>query len=112
MLKRKTDFDFLEQELKENGKIKKFEEEFSKILGRVLIDFGEIPSELEDSVLNGKSKDDLFIFNCSFDFYDTTLGIALEKETLKIASDLWITEQVVGAERPAKEWIEFLFECW
>lgn len=107
MLKDEKAFDILEQDLREKGNIQKFENECGKILGRVLIDFGEIPSDLEESVLGNNKREDLFIFNCSFDFYDTILGIAIKKGTLELASGLWITEQKEGAEAPAKDWIDF-----
>lgn len=107
MLQKEEEFNILEKDLRQKGKIKKFEEQCGKILGRVLIDFGEIPINLEEDILNGKKKEDLFIFNCSFDFYDSVIGVALKKETLEFASGIWITEQVDGAEAPAKDWIDF-----
>lgn len=107
MLQREIEFNILEEDLRKNGKIKKFEDQCGKILGRVLIDFGDIPFDLEETILNENKKEDLFIFNCSFDFYDSILGLALKKGTLEFASGIWITEQVDGAEKPTKDWIDF-----
>lgn len=100
-------FQGIELVLKENGEIKKFEEENGKILGRVMITLGDIPQELKEEVLKDSEEEDLYIFNCSFDFYNSVLGIALNKENLELVSGLWITEQKEGAEKPAQDWIDF-----
>lgn len=107
MLLRKNEFDTLEKELRKTGKIREFERKYGKILGRVLIDIGELPSDMEEDVLKDRKKEELFIFNCSFDFYDAALGIALERKTLKVASGMWITEQIDEAELPSEDWINF-----
>ncbi|MDY6065330.1 MAG: hypothetical protein SPI59_03260 [Finegoldia sp.] len=52
----------------------------------------------------------MLIFNCSFDFYNSILGVALYRENLKFASGLWITEQVEGSDKPSKDWTEFFIK--
>lgn len=102
-----SSFKRLEDSLIEQGKIEKFEKESGKILGRVMITIGSIPDDIKEDVLRDNEEDDLIIFNCSFDFYNSTLGIALYKKDLKLASRIWITEQEEGAEKPSQDWIEF-----
>lgn len=102
-----SSFKRLEESLTEQGKIEKFEKESGKILGRVMITIGSIPDDIREDVLRDNEEDDLIIFNCSFDFYNSTLGIALYKKDLKLASRIWITEQEEGAEKPSQDWIEF-----
>ena len=102
-----SSFKRLEDSLIEQGKIEKFEKESGKILGRVMITIGSIPNKIKEDVLRDNEEDDLIIFNCSFDFYNSTLGIALYKKDLKLASRIWITEQEEGAEKPSQDWIEF-----
>lgn len=102
-----SSFKRLEESLIEQGKIEKFEKESGKILGRVMITIGSIPDDIKEDVLRDNEEDDLIIFNCSFDFYNSTLGIALYKKDLKLASRIWITEQEERAEKPSQDWIEF-----
>lgn len=87
-----SSFKRLEDSLIEQGKIEKFEKESGKILGRVMITIGSIPDDIKEDVLRDNEEDDLIIFNCSFDFYNSTLGIALYKKDFKLASRIWITE--------------------
>lgn len=100
-------FKILEKGLTEEGKIEKFEKESGKILGRAMITLGDIPSDLKEEVLKDNKLEDLYIFNCSFDFYDSILGVALYKENLEIASGVWATEQVDDATPPSEGWIKF-----
>lgn len=100
-------FEILEKGLTEEGKIEKFEKESGKILGRAMITLGDIPSDLKEEVLKDNKLEDLYIFNCSFDFYDSILGVALYKENLEIASGVWETEQVDDATPPSEDWIKF-----
>lgn len=102
-----SSFKRLEESLIEQGKIEKFEKESGKILGRVMITIGSIHDDIKEDVLRDNEEDDLIIFNCSFDFYNSTLGIALYRKDLKLASRIWITEQEEGAEKPSQDWIEF-----
>ena len=107
MLIDSSSFKRLEESLIEQGKIEKFEKESGKILGRVMITIGNIPDDIKEDILIDNEEDDLIIFNCSFDFYKSILGIALYKKDLKLASRIWITEQEDGAEEPSQDWIEF-----
>ena len=100
-------FKTLEESLIKQGKIEKFEKESGKILGRVMITLGSIPNDIKGDILKDNKEDDLIIFNCSFDFYDSILGIAFYKKDFKLASGIWITEQEDGAEAPSQDWIEF-----
>ncbi len=100
-------FEILEKGLTEEGKIEKFEKESGKILGRAMITLGDIPSDLKEEVLKDNKLEDLYIFNCSFDFYDSILGVALYKENLEITSGVWATEQVDDATPPSEDWIKF-----
>lgn len=100
-------FEILEKGLTEEGKIEKFEKESGKILGRAMITLGDIPSDLKVEVLKDNKLEDLYIFNCSFDFYDSILGVALYKENLEITSGVWATEQVDDATPPSEDWIKF-----
>ena len=102
-----SSFKILEESLIEQGAIEEFEKESGKILGRVMITLGNIPNDIKDDVLKDSKEDDLIIFNCSFDFYDSTLGVALYDKDLKLASGIWIIEQEEGAESPSQDWIEF-----
>lgn len=97
-------FERIEKELHEKGKIEEFEKENGKIKGRMMITLGNIPDDLEIEL-----KSDCFVFIGSFDFYDASVGIAIDKETKELASALWITPQVDDAEQPSDDWIEFFF---
>lgn len=103
-------FERLEEILKEQGKIDKFEEDSGKILGRLMITLGDIPNDIKDEILKSNREEDLYIFNCSFDFYDSFLGVALYKKNLELASGIWITEQKDNAEAPSKDWIDFFIK--
>ena len=100
-------FEILEKGLTEEGKIEKFEKESGKILGRAMITLGDIPSDLKEEVLKDNKLEDLYIFNCSFDFYDSILSVALYRKNLEIASGVWATEQVDDATPPSEDWIKF-----
>ena len=100
-------FNELEEILREKGELEKFERESGKILGRVMITIGEVPEELKCEVLKDYNEKDVYVFNCSFDFYNSYLGLVLEKQTLKPVSSIWITEQIKGSDVPSQEWVEF-----
>ena len=100
-------FNDLEVTLREKGEIERFEKESGEILGRAMITFGEVPEELKNEVLKDYNEEDVCVFNCSFDFFDFYLGAALDKQSLKFVSNVWVTEQVEGAGKANREWIEF-----
>lgn len=107
MLDDENKFKEVESFLIKRGTIKAFEEENGKITGRMMITLTEIPSELDVHIEESKS---LHAFKCSFDFYDSSLGIALYTNTLEIACGMWVTPQVDGADEPSQEWCEFFIE--
>ena len=107
MLIEGMEFNELEVFLKEEGEIETFEKESGKILGRAMITFGEVPKELKNDVLKDCDEEDVYVFNCSFDFLDFYLGAALDKQSLKFVSNVWVTEQVEGASKGDQDWIEF-----
>lgn len=100
-------FNELETFLREKGKLEEFEKESGKILGRAMITLGKVPEELKCEVLKDYSEKDVYVFNCSFDFYDSYLGLALEKQSSQPISNIWITEQLEGSDKPSQDWIEF-----
>ena len=107
MLANEEQFALVEKMLTDNGTIDKFERESGKIKGRMMITVVDIPEELD---IKSENKNMLFGFDCSFDFYDCSIGIALHTDTKEVAGGLWITPQVEDAEPPAREWIEFFIK--
>ncbi|MHA3066820.1 hypothetical protein [Lacticaseibacillus saniviri] len=104
MLIDKKAFDTVTGALKEQGVIRDFEAQNGKITGHMMITIGEIPEDLTVKLdPNRKS----YIFIGSFDFYDATVGLAIYLDKFEIASGVWSTPQVVNAESPTREWIEF-----
>lgn len=98
-------FNTVEQKLIENGTISDFEKNNGKIKGRMMITTAAIPDNITI-----ENTDSLFAFECSFDFYDSIIGIAIYVNTLRVASPLWVTPQIENAEEPAKEWVEFFLQ--
>lgn len=104
MLLDKDKFGTMENLLRENGTLEKYGKMHGEIIGRMMITLTEIPEELDIQIEDGRS---VYAFACSFDFYDTSLGIALYTDTLTVASPLWCTPQSAEAETPNEEWTEF-----
>ena len=100
-------FNDVEVLLRERGELDKFEKESGEILGRAMITFGEVPEDLKEDVLKDHDEEDVDVFNCSFDFFDSYLGMALDKQTMRPVGKIWGTEQVEGSEQPDQVWIEF-----
>ena len=50
------------------------------------------------------------VFIGTFDFYDSSVGIVINTETMQVKSGLWITKETEDAEAPSKEWCEFFVE--
>lgn len=100
-------FNDVEVLLRERGELEKFEKESGEILGRAMVTFGEVPEDLKGDVLKGYNKEDVYVFNCSFDFFDSYLGIAMDKRSLRPVGNIWTTEQMEGSDKPTQDWIEF-----
>lgn len=105
MLSNLKAFQDVERMLVEDGTIAAFEEENGPITGRMLIDEGQVPSTLADQVdLSGES---VRVFRGSFDFYNSTVGIALDVKTKKPVSGVWEEEQKLAAYQVPEEWIRY-----
>ncbi|MBR2790610.1 MAG: hypothetical protein IKD70_08400 [Eggerthellaceae bacterium] len=97
-------FQEVEQMLVENGTIAAFEAENGPITGRMLIELGQVPSTLADQVdLSG----DVVVFRGSFDFYNSTVGVAMDVKTKKAKSGVWEEEQKLGAYQVPEEWVRY-----
>ena len=97
----------LESVLKDKGVIERFEKENGKIIGRMMIIPGDVPEDLKGQVNLG---DDDTVFIGTFDFYDCSVGMAINTKTMQAKSGLWITEHSKSAEPPSEEWCEFFIE--
>ena len=107
MLVNTKQFAVVEKALTDNGALERFEKENGKIKGRMMITVIDIPEEIPVTVKGKKSP---VGFDCSFDFYDSSIGLALYTDTKEAASGFWVTQQVQGAEQPSQEWIEFFIK--
>lgn len=107
MLIDKEMFDVVETMLIQQGKIAAFEAENGKVLGRMMITRAAVPEGIEIRTASGKTPQ---AFEASFDFYDSTVGLALFTDTKEAASGIWVTPQKDGADPPANDWIEFFVE--
>lgn len=107
MLADREQFAVVEKALTDNGVLEKFEQENGKIRGRMMITVVDIPEQINNAAKRTKS---LVGFDCSFDFYDSSIGIALYTDTKEAVGDLWITPQMKGAEPPSREWVEFFIK--
>lgn len=103
----KEKFDFVENTLVKNGTIDRFESDNGKITGRMMITLTEIPEEILSADLRNKQ---CHAFECSFDFYDASLGVALDTKSLECLTGIWITQQSDNAILPNKEWQDFFIE--
>ena len=97
-------FPYLEEYLKKNGTIDRFEQEYGKIKGRMMITLCDIPEEYITLQIDGEQP---YGFEASFDFYDSTVAFIFYPASKTIGSGLWVTPQKEGAESPSKEWIDF-----
>ena len=78
MLADKEMFFKIENILREQGVLEKFEEDNGKITGHMMITMTEIPPELGID----KVSDNMRAFCASFDFYDMIIGIAFDLNTM------------------------------
>lgn len=99
-------FNIVEQLLSKNGTIEEFENKNGKITGRMMITLTDIPEDIEID----KNKKSIYAFECSFDFYDVSIGVVLDTKELKALSPIWATEQVPNAEHPDSMWIDFFLK--
>ena len=99
-------FKIVEQLLLKNGTIEDFENENGKIIGRMMITLTDIPENIEID----KNKKSIYAFECSFDFYDVSIGVVLDTKELKVLSPIWTTEQVPNAVQPDSLWIDFFLK--
>lgn len=79
MLVDKEMFNLVENALREQGVIGKFEAENGEITGHMMITMMEIPSELSMDITD----DNVKAFCASFDFFDMMIGIAVDLSTMK-----------------------------
>ena len=100
-------FDTVEAMLRENGSIERFENECGEIKGRMMITMTDIPEGIDVEEHDGKTP---VAFEASFDFYDSTVGLAIYTADRKLATGLWVTPQEDGAEAPAEDWVEFFIK--
>ncbi len=49
----------------------------------------------------------MFAFEGSFDFYEASIGLAIDVITHDVYGGIWVTPQIEGAEAPDRSWIEF-----
>ena len=97
-------FQIVEDALRENGSIARFEKEQGKIKGRMMVTLCDIPEEY----LTTRVEDEqAYGFEASFDFYDATVAFALYPKSKTVGSGVWVTPQIEGAVTPSREWIEF-----
>ena len=100
-------FDTVEAMLRENGSFERFENECGEIKGRMMITMTDIPEGIEIEEHDGKIP---VAFEASFDFYNSTVGLAIYTADRKLATGLWVTPQEEGAEAPAEDWVEFFIK--
>lgn len=100
-------FDTVEAMLRENGSIERFENECGEIKGRMMITITDIPEGIDVEAHDGKIP---VAFEASFDFYDSTVGLAIYTTDRKLATGLWVTPQKDGAEAPTEDWVEFFIK--
>lgn len=107
MLIDKELFETVEEQLIQNGKLKDFESEYGKVKGRMMITRTSIPDGVNIKIIPHKIPQ---AFEASFDFYDSTIGLALYTDIKEVATGLWVTPQTDNADPPAQEWIEFFVQ--
>lgn len=105
MLTNAEAFANIEAILTKNGTIARFEEENGPITGRMMVDLGQVPSTLASQV--DTSGEAVYVFRGSFDFYNTTVGVALDVKTKTPKSGVWEEEQKLGAYQVSKEWVHY-----
>lgn len=100
-------FERVESILQGNGSFQRFEDENGPIRGRMMITQTEIPKNVEVMARDGAAP---IAFEASFDFYESTVGLAIYTADRQLATGLWTTPQRDGAEPPADDWVEFFIK--
>ena len=97
-------FQIVEETLRKNGSIARFEKEQGPVRGRMMVTLCDIPEEF----LTTRIEDErVYGFEASFDFYDCTVAFALYPKSKTVGSGIWVTPQADDADEPSREWIEF-----
>ena len=73
----------------------------------MMITQASIPDEVNVKNIPNKTPQ---AFEASFDFYDSTVGLAIYMDTMEAATGVWITPQIDSADPPAEEWIRFFVQ--
>ena len=107
MLKDQAQFEIVEEALRKDGSIARFEEECGPVKGRMMITITDIPEGVK---LTEKRDTAPIAFEASFDFYNSTAGIALYTKDRTPATGIWVTLQEEDAEAPTGGWIEFFIK--
>ncbi len=107
MLADKEMFDNVEEFLRKNGTIERFEREYGEIKGRMMITKTTIPEGLS---VEKRGAAIPIAFEASFDFYESTVGIAIYTADREPATDMWFGFQEKDAEPPAEDWVEFFIK--
>ncbi len=83
MLADKEQFKIVEDMLLANGRIERFEKEYGKIKGRMMITTADIPEGMDVTENEGEVP---IAFEASFDFYDSVVGLAMYTKEYKAAA--------------------------
>ena len=100
-------FELVEEVVRKNGALERFENDCGKIKGRMMITMGTVPEGVE---VKARGDNEPIAFEASFDFYDSVIGVAIYTAEQKLATDLWVRPQVEGADPPEEEWVEFFLK--
>ena len=107
MLIDKEMFDTVEMILRQTGQLEEFESQYGKVKGRMMITRAQMPDGIDIKYIPDRTPQ---AFEASFDFYDSTLAIAIYPELKEAATGIWVTSQRDGADTPAQDWINFFVE--
>ena len=107
MLTDQKHFKKIEETLRENGTIERFEREHGPIRGKLLITEGDLPEDLDFDIDEDRR---YAVFIGSYDFYDMEIGVVLYLDPIETAGPIWFTPQRQNAEEPSQEWIEYFIQ--
>mgnify|MGYP006916225278 CR=1 FL=1 len=100
-------FASIEEFLRKNGSVERFENEYGKIKGRMMITMAEIPDGFE---IMPHGDEVPIAFEASFDFFDSVAGLAMYTADRRLATEMWVTPQKDNADPPTEDWIEFFIK--